>query len=465
MTGAGSVRRVLLSGLVLLVALGPLAAPAWGQDAPPVQLTLEEALRRAERSNPGYRQVVNDLELNRLDRSDAWLSLLPTPQVTALATGIGWNLQTLGTDNFGNPIENPEARMVQSSTSTQRLGLSFQVDFRNLLNLRQAATQAELREFTASSQAQTLRAEVTRSFLDAQERQVSLTLEEELLERAQQNLELTRRLYELARRDRMDLISAELDVAERENEVQAAAVALDTARRELRNLMGDLELGDWVLVPEPLADFDASAIDDEAMVAEALRTSPRMLQSDAQLRSSERSISEQRARWLPTMSVSMNTARQAFERDGSGAFLNPNPDADWSRNVQVQLSFPDLGQYFNIRNATARARVQARNQEASLRQVGLEVEQEVRGLLAELQQTRRTLELQERRAELSEERLELQRQAYGLGRGTWLELQNASDQAAQAQRAALQAAYAFERARVNLERALGRPLTAAEREG
>jgi outer membrane protein TolC len=462
---AASFRSPVLLTLALLLTGAAWPAASSAQQGEPVRLTLEEAVRMAERTNPGYRQVMNDLELNRLDRSDAWLTLLPTPQITALSTGMAWNLQTIGTDNFGNPIENPEARMIQSSSSTQRFGLGFQLDLRNLLNLRQQETQAEVRQFTAFTQARVLRADVVRAFLDAQEREVTLELERELLETSQQNLELTRRLYQLARRDRMDLISAELDVADREAQIESARVEAENALRALRNLIGDPELGPIELVPVALSVFDPAAIDDEGLVAEAVTSSPRMEQARAQLRSSERSISTQRAQWLPTVGVSMNTARQAFERDGSGAFLNPNPDADWSRNVSFTLSFPDLGQYFNIRNNTARARLQARNQEASLRQSRLEVEQEIRGLVDELRQTHRTLELQERRAELAEERRELQFQAYGLGRGTWLELQNASDQAAQARRSALQAGYAFERARVNLERAVGRPLGPAELEG
>jgi outer membrane protein TolC len=456
---------MLLAGVFVAGALlaGPL--PLSAQEGDPVELTLAEALRLAERSNPGYRQVVNDLELNRIDRSDAWLTLLPTPQVTALSSNLSWNLQTLGTDNFGNPIPNPEARMVQSSTSTQRLGMNFQLDLRNVLNLRQQEVQAEVRDFTALAQYRSLRADVTRAFLDAQERQVMLELEEELLQTAERNLELTRSLYRLARRDRMDLLSAELDLADREKQLEVARVEAEDALRVLRNLVGEPGLGPLRIVPEPLDVFDPAGVDGERLVSEALEGSPRVEQSRAQLRSAERGITIQRAQWLPTISLGMSTFRQGFERDGAGVFLNPNPDADWGRNVAIGVSFPDLGQYFNIRNGTDRARVQARNQEAAYRQVQLEVEQEVRGLVADLRQSHRALELQERRAELAEERRGLQFEAYGLGRGSWLELQTASEQAAQARRAAIQAGYAFERARINLERALGRPLSPAELEG
>ncbi len=457
MTGRGVGRALLLAAGVLaggMVGAGGVEA----QQGDPVRLTLEEALRLAERSNPGYRQTLNDLELNRIDRSDAWLTLLPTPQVTALSTGLAWNLQSVGFDPFGNPIDDPEARMVQSSNSTQRFGVSFQLDLRNVLNLRQTAAQAELREIGALTTVRTLRADVARAFLDAQERQVTLELEEELLGNAEQNLEVTHRLYRLARRNRMDLLSAELDLVERENQLEVARTEVAQAMRALRNLIGDGDLGPLELVPEPLSTFDPVVLDEEALVADAAVRSPRMEQARVQLRNAERDITTRRAQWLPVVSLSMNTARQEFDIGGGSAFLVPNPEGDWSRNIQLQLSFPDLGQYFNIRNNTNRARIQSRNQQESLRQAGFEVESEVRSLVEELRRAYGTLITQERRAELAEERRGLQLQAYQLGRSSYLELQNASEAAAQAQRSALQSAYAFERARINLERALGRPV-------
>jgi len=467
-TGRGGARR--LAALAVLLLAGPVLGPAELRaqattPTTPTPLTLEEAIRLAERNNPAYRQTVNDLERNRLDRSDAWLTLLPTPQVTALSTGMAWNLQTLGTDNFGNPIGNPEARMIQSSTSTQRVGVAFQFDFRNLLNLRQQETQAALRDISALTQVRGLRADVARAFLDAQEREVTLALEEELLRNAEQNLELTMRLYRLARRDRMDLLSAELDLAERESQIESARTELQAARRSLRNLIGDDTLTEVRIVPREIRVFDPAGLDDDVLVAEALVGSPRVEQARASIESAGRGVSTQRAQWLPTLSLSMNTARQEFERGGSSAFLSPLPEGDWSRNVAVQLNFPDLGRYFNIRNSTNRSRIDLRNQQEAMRQTRLELEGEVRTLAQELRQTERTLRLQERRAELAEERRELQFQAYGMGRGSYLELQNASEQAASAQRSALQAGYAFERARINLERALGRPLTAEETGG
>jgi outer membrane protein TolC len=436
-------------------ALDPGLAPVRTE---PVSLTLEEALRKAEAYNPRYRQAIQALDFNRIDRSDAWLSLLPTPQVTALSTGMSWNLQTVAQNIFGEFEENPDRRMIQSSTSIQRFGASLFFDFRNVLSLREQSHRGMTREVTAMAERRILETEVTTAFLTVQERTDQLALEDAAVERAERALELTVRLYALARRDRLDVLSAEIDLADREAQREGARAELDAADLLLRQRMGTPDHETWTLVPIPFSEVDPDALEDEALVEEALRSSPRIRQATLQQESAQRGLASHRARWLPTVSVSMVTARQAFERDGGGAFFQPNPGGDWSRNIGFQINLPDIGQGFRIRNDMDRSRLELRQQAEGLREVQLEIEQEIRTLLREFRQATRTLELQERRADLAETRQALQLEAYGLGRGSFLELQNAQDQAAAAQRTALQTRYALERTRLGLERVLGRPL-------
>jgi len=442
----------------LIGSATPLALT--GQDAEGAgrhPLTLEEALRRAEINNPRYQQAVNDLTLNRLDRSDAWLSLLPTPQVTVLSTGMSWNLQTVAQNIFGEFEENPDRRMIRSSSSAQRFGGSLVFDFRQVLNLRVQDMQAIMRAVTATAEHRMLHAEVTSAFLAAQERAGQLALEDELVRRAQQALELTQRLSVIGRRGRLDVLSAEIDLADREAQREGLRSDLHAAHLALRHAMGSPDHEHVELVLIPLQQLDLVAFDEEALVAEALVRSARLGQAIIQQEIAQRGMTSQRFRWLPTLSVFANTARHTFQRDGGGAFFQPNPGGEWSRNIGFQINLPDLGQGLRIRNDMERSRVQFRHQAEAVRQVQLDVEKEVRGILRELRQGQRSLALQERRANLAETRLALQLEAYGLGRGSFLELQNARDQAAAAKRTTLQTSYALERTRLGLERILGRP--------
>ncbi|TVR51735.1 MAG: TolC family protein [Gemmatimonadales bacterium] len=467
------------SPLLALLALLVLATPGMGAPSAPVevsavqvsatqtprvqvpadtlQLTLDEAVQRALRHNPAYRRTTNSLELNDIGHRQAWLNLLPQPSLTLLTTDLSWQRQTVAEDFFGNPLENPESQTVQTSRSRQGVSLGFELDLSNVIGLREQGTQARIRDLAAVTERRTLAAEVARAFSEVRELQVALELEEALLAEAERNLEAARRLFTLARQDRTDVLGAELDVVERENAVDRSRAELQNARLALRNLVGDPDLGAFEVVADEVAVFDPSLLDGEALVARAVGESPRILEREQGVMAAEHSVTRGRAEWLPRLNVGFNRNRQEFLRDGS-AFFAVNPDGEWAQTLFLQVAFPDPALYFRRQNNAREARIEVRNQEETLRETRLAVEEEVRRLLVELETSYRSLALQERRVALAEERLSLQLQSYRLGQVTFLELQSASEAAAQARRQALEARFGFHRSRVELERVLGEPV-------
>lgn len=423
-----------------------------------IVLTLEEAFNRAVASNPGYRQSSNNLELNSIERQNAWLSILPQPSLSLLSTSMSWQRQTVAEDFFGNPLPNPETAMVQTSRSNQGASLNLSLDFGNLLNLREQETQAELRRTSLAQEYQELQADVTQAFFDAQEQELTRQLEGELLDTAIRNRDAAQRLYRLARRDRTDLVAAELDVAEQENVLEEARFDYENTLLSLRNLIGDPELDNFRIAEVPVRIFDPAYLDEDQLVAFAQGAAPPVLQQEASVESARRQVTQTRADWLPTLNVNMSTGRQEFIRESGDAFFQVNPDGEWSRNIGVTVSFPDLGQYFNRRNTARSREISVANAEQQLRQVRMELEQNIRSLVVNLRSAYRSVVLQDRRVGLAEEQLSLQLESYRLGRTDFFELQNAAESAAQARRQALQARFNFERARISLERALGDPL-------
>ena len=69
-------------------------------------LTLDEALDMAGEHDAAYRQALNNLGLNELDRRSAMSAFLPSLTVSA-STNVSMTRQLVGTDDFGYPIENP----------------------------------------------------------------------------------------------------------------------------------------------------------------------------------------------------------------------------------------------------------------------------------------------------------------------------------------------------------------------
>jgi outer membrane protein TolC len=445
---------VLLAPLLLV----PPAVAQEREQGDAVELTLAEAIRRAEVHNPGLRQVTNSLELNELDRREAWLQILPQPSLNFMSTSMTWNRQTMTEDNFGEPLPRDVVEWVQTSRSTQSVSMGFTLDAADFLRLRVQGEEAREREVAVSTEVHQLRAELTQAYLQVQEQEAALEVEEELLLAARANRDLAERLYALARQDRIDLVSLELSLAEQEHALDQSRRELDAAMLALRNLIGDPDLPSFRIVPVALEDFDPEALDPDVLVGVARAQSPRVLQAEAGLRAQRRSMDMVRADWwLPTLSLNMYTGRQGFVRGGQ-AFFDPNPDADWDRNVAVSISLPDLGQYFNRQGQQRRTGLEIRNQEESLRQLRGELDEEIRGSVNTLRSAARGLEIQERRAALAREQLSLAREAYGLGSQTYLDLLNAQEQAAAAGREVVNARYSFEQARIALERAVGLPI-------
>jgi outer membrane protein TolC len=336
-------------------ALADLAPPPTPSDT--LSLTLREATDRALRHNPAYRRTTRNLELNAIGHRGAWLDVLPQPSLTLLSTDMTWQRQTVAEDFFGNPLENPESQTVQTSRSRQGFSLGFELDLGNVVGLREQASQSRIRELTVDWEGRLLTAEVARAFAGVVELQAGLELEEELLAEAERNLEAARRLFTLARQDRTDVLGAELDVAERENAVARTRGELQNAHLALRNLMGDPELGPFRVEAPPVEVFDPTRLDPDALAARAVGGSPRVLEGEEGVRAAEHGVTRERAVWLPRVSAGFNRNRQEFLRDGS-AFFAVNPAGEWAN--------------------AHRARVEVRNQEETLREARLQVEEEAR---------------------------------------------------------------------------------------
>ncbi|MFW6199036.1 MAG: TolC family protein [Gemmatimonadota bacterium] len=436
----------------------PGIASAAEQTQEPRRLTLQEAIDRAHATNPAYRRSVNDLELNEVESREVWLDFLPQPTVTLLRTNMQWNRATVGTDNFGNPIPNPELRMIQSARSDQFASLVWELDFGDWYRRQATRLRGEEREIEVDRVGNALTSEVRSAFLDAQEMREFRRLEERLVEIQAVNREIAERGFRLAQVDRPDLLEAELDYAEQQNRLEERRAELSATLLRLRNVIGDRKLGAFEIAPAPLRIFNPAVLDTEALVENAVASGPDVRAAAIGLEVAERDVSLHRAEWFPTLEVRARTGRRQLSRESGDAFLQPIPDGEWDRTVGFTLSFPDLGTWFSRGAAGHREEVEVRNARSSLRETRLRVEEEVRGLVVELQNQHRRLEVQERRAELARERLELQQERYRLGQIDYLELQNSVETAADAERQALEARYAFERALHELERARGAPL-------
>lgn len=433
---------------------GEAPAPALRQQPP--TLTLEEALELARRYNPAYRRALNQLEVAGAQNRAAWGAFLPR-----LNANLGFNQnftrRFITEDFFGRPIENPEVETQVTSSSGQGLSLSLSVfeGGSRLHRLREADARTLATEMTAETQLVTLVAELEQQFFATQKAHELAAVEAELLAARRQDLEATERRFRLASVQQVDVLAAQLEVAQQELRVEDTRAETRKAMLLLRKLIAAPELPEFALAPEPVTVFDPSTLDLDSIVALALQHSPTLRRREAELAAARAAASAARAQRWPSLSLNATLSRSAFGPDNSALFdFNPRNQAG---SVSLAVSVP-LFQRFETGRDIAQAETQAANAAEELREERLEVERQIRERLTDLEATYRALRIAERSRELAAERLRLERARYRLAASGFLELQQAVRQGADAERALVEARYRFVAARIALERAVGSPV-------
>lgn len=457
MTRGGGKRSMVPGSLFSLLFLSLSLAPkaALSQEGP--ILSLEEALTRAVEFNPGYRRTLNDLELNDVERQQAWGAYLPTLSAS-WGTGVSLNRQLISTDVFGNPIENPITDWRTSTSTSQSLNASLSL-FQWGARSRDMATQkaqARAREAAVTAESRGLRADVVRAYRNAQNQAALLSVEESLLDSRQLDLQTSQRMFELAGASRVDVLTAELNVQQQGQRIQEAQGRLQQALLNLRTVIGDPELNDFrleVALPEA---FDPGELDAETLASRAFSSSPNLIQQEANVQASRaQAQSARRANW-PPLTISFN-ARQSTFGDKYQAFMDPFPNDSRSGGASFGLNIP-IFQGFNNKARIVQAEVTLANQEEALRETRLMVEEAVRSRFIGVETAYQSYLITLRSREIAQERLRLGREQFRLGSRTFTELQQDIDAASQAERGVINQLFALEQALANLEEMVGEEL-------
>lgn len=462
----GSSRRGSVATLVALALFWTAGSSGLSAQHPAADgtLTLDEALELARQHNPDYRQARNDLELSGPAHRAAWGAFLPDLSLS-VGTGLNFNRRLTAFDNFGNPIENPVAEWRTASNSYQSVsaGVTLFDGGRRFHELDRVGAQADVRAAAARLSLATARAEVERQYFQTLMQLDLREVEEGLLAGRRQDHESTRRLFELASASRVDVLGAELDVQRQERALQQVSREYEKALLALRTAVGDTELEGFDVqgpAPEP---FDPADLEGEALVERALAGNPRVLQQEAQVRVSRAGARSARGGRWPSLSLSTNF-NQSANLSETDAFLDPFPDASRYASTSLTLQIPAFSR-FQTSSEIAQAEVEVRNALETLRQTRLQVEEDLRSQLIDLESAHETYRTALRSQEIAEERLRLAREAYRLASRTFAELQDAVTAAADERRQVIQALYDFHQARITLEETVGISLEEIMNEG
>lgn len=444
--------RLGVSGLILLLGGLLLAGPLHAQEE--TILTLQGALERARQYNPDYRMAENELDLSRVGKKQAWGAFLPNLSLQA-GSGLRFNRQLVATDDFGNPIENPSNEWRTSSSSSQYLGGSISLfeGGARFHELSVQSAQARAREATVASRLRSLRAEVIRIYHRAQAQQATIRVEEGLLEGRRNDLEMTRRMFDLAGATRVEVLAAELNLQRQEQRIQQVQAQFEQGLLSLRTAVGDPELRDFGLSDVLPETFDPAMLDEDELVDRARASNPLIVQQSAQLEVTGSQVKAARGSRWPSVSVSFGFNQQTFAAEREALF-DMWPDQGRYGSTSLSLSIPVFSR-FQTSARIAEAQVAADNAQENLRKTRLQVEEEVRSRLIALRTAYQGYQIALRSREIAQERLGLAREQFRLGSRTFNELQRDIDDAASAEREVITQLFGFVEARANLEETVG----------
>lgn len=444
-----------------LLGLAMLAAPALHAQIQPrdtVPLSLAQALRTAQENNPTYRRALTEVGTARADVRRARGTFLPSVSFSVGASA-GFARSVSATGPFGEPLESPTVLISETSSSTQSLSLGQVALFdggQRLRDLRAARAGEQAVAARVEGAGITVQADVSRRYWTAVRTDRTIRLEEQLLASARDRLEVTRALVRVGVRGPIDVLGAEVTVAEQEQALERARGEARVAQLDLRQAMGVMD-GGWLrLTDEPPAMFDPSTLDVAALVQRALASHPRVERVGHSLVQAEQRLgAAQAARW-PRLSLGASLGRSQTFREPTTGFHTINPD-NRSAGLNLGLTFPLFNGYqtaYQIQSA--RAARDAATEDARAERLALE--RDVRGALVDLDNAWRAAVNAERTLGLNRRRMELAQEQYRVGALNLNDLTDAVERAARAERDAIRTRFEFATAHATLEERLGGPV-------
>ena len=498
-----SYRQPIMAALALLLALAPDASAQTG-----ATLTLDEAITLARRNNPDFLQQANDVAAADWAVRDAYGSLLP-----GASASTSYSYQAAGTQRVGNFGDIGVTNSTDYYSSNYNLGVSYRLSGATLMAPGQAKSQRRATAAGVEAAVFALRTNVTRQYLAVKRARDGVTLAEQELARASDNLRLAQARVQVGAAIPMEATQAEIERGRAEVALLQARNLVDTERFRLAQVLGtdlpaDVDLTTQFAVTEvPWTETQLQAFAAEAhpslqaarAAESASRASVRMARSSylpslnfsagisgfmRQAGNSEYLVDQawqgvyaqqDQCELMNQISSGLSTPLPGTPQDCTRFFLTSEDEQriregnslfpfGYERNpfsASLSISLPIFDGLSRERQVE-QAKIARTDAELRLRSEEMRLRTEIAAALGTARTGARSAELEARNAELADEQLRLARERYRLGAASYIELQEAETLKARADRAYLSALYQFHESLAALEAAVGRPLTGAE---
>jgi outer membrane protein len=430
--------RVPLLVLASALTCSPLLAQAR-------TVTLAEAIRLAERTQPGVVQARAGVTTAAAQRRNAWGAFLPS--VTAGSSASEFFSEGV------NRID-PLTGLLTSGNSSNRsltTSLSASVDlftgFRRGAEL-QAARAGEDQAGASLVDARFQQAlTTTNQFFDALAAAQLVGVREASVRRAEEQLKVSIAKLQAGSATRSDSLRSLVTLGNTRLDLIQSRTDLATAEAGLARLVG--EVGRVQAADDSSFHKMVAAVDTQALRSEAEARSPRIQSAVASARAASADIRAARSAYWPSLTLGANTGWNA-SRANDYTFFN-------QRQLSLQLSW-NLFNRFDRELAITQREASYEFAQATAEDERRAVQAELTQRLAELDAARSKIDITQTSVVAATEDLRVQQERYRLGASTIVDVLTSQEALDQAEVNVVTARFDYLRARAQIEALIGRTL-------
>ncbi len=410
-------------------------------------VTLAEAVAMAKRVQPSVVQARGALDVAGSDVRSAYSGYLPSlsgsagagqsffpqtqarldPQTGELISGINSNKSV----NFG----------VNSS-------LILFDGFRREATIRSAKADRDASEASLANQEAQVTLATSLEFFNALAGQQLVRAREAGIQRAEEQFKIAVAKLRTGAATISDSLRAVVTLNEARLQLLDAERQLATAEANLARLIG--ETGRVTAVDDSALYRTDLALEPDALLQEAVERSPRVLASDASLRSARAQVTVAKSGYWPSLSLSANTQLSGSELE--------DYDLQRTSNINIGLNW-NLFDRFNRERQLDQSAALYDNAAATLADDQRQVAAALTAQLAALNTAGVRIDVTKLSLEAAQADLRVQLERYRLGSITYVEVLTSQESLTRAEEAAVSARVDFLRAKAQIEAIIGRPLS------
>ena len=427
---------------LLLMGLAGLSPRLQAQER---AVTLDEAIRLAERVQPLVVRAAGDIQTAAAQRRSAWGSYLPTLSASSSANTF--------TSEGPSRVDPVTGQLLSGNTSNRSLNTSLSASVDLFTGFRRGAEMSAARAGQSAAEASYVDARfqqalaTTDQFLDALATEQLVRVREASVRRAEEQLKTAIAKLSAGSATRSDSLRSRVTLGNAQLELIRARTDLATAEAGLARLIG--EVGRVKAVDDSAFYRVMEMPDTAALRAEAEARSPRIQSAAAGADAARAGLKASRSAYWPSLSLSANTA------------WNASRSSDYDLFNQRQLS---LGLRWSLFDGFARELAIAERSagldvaEATAADERRAVAAELTARLAELSAAGTQIEITLTSVVAAEEDLRVQQERYRLGASTIVDVLTSQEALNQAEVDVVVARFDYLRAKATLEALIGRAL-------